>query len=87
MKEKPPPLIVIIHEVEHIKQGKEEGLIKFLFKYLLCFPLWYNKYRWNWEMEAYKVQYKNTFIRNPEQAYKRISAILRGKTYGWLRNG
>jgi hypothetical protein len=73
-----PTKRIIAHEQIHMAQQKEVGLLKFLFLYLFCAPLWRNPWRWKWEMEAYTLGSRYT---------KRQAAnILQSKAYGWLRH-
>lgn len=67
----------LAHELIHIKQQAEVGKWKFAFLYLFCLPFKYNKYRWNWEMEAYIHGSKITLAQTKE--------ILKSTTYGWLQ--
>lgn len=75
-KNKIPSQSIIDHEVIHIKQQKEVGIVKYLFLYLFCFPFVYNPCRYKWEFEAYKNGSKL-----PESLIKRK---LSSYQYGWL---
>lgn len=69
---------VINHEEIHLRQQKEIGKWKFLFKYLFCWPLFWNQFRYDMEWEAYV---KGSVIGRDE-----INKLLSGKVYGWLQN-
>ncbi len=65
----------IKHEMVHIKQQQENGLLKFLFLYCFCLLILWNPWRYKWEYEAYK-----------KEGYsdKRIKDVLGKWCYGWL---
>ena len=71
-----PNVTVLKHEEIHMRQQKEVGLIKYLFLYLFCLPLFYNPWRYKWEREAYK---KGTGFDDAA-----IKKILGSSEYGWL---
>ncbi len=54
LQEKEVQEYLILHENVHLKQQKETGLLKFLFLYIFVFPLFWNPYRYKWELEAYQ---------------------------------
>lgn len=66
---------IILHEKIHLQQQIKVGLLKFLFLYIFLFPILYNPFRYNWEMEAYL---KSGISK--EQAEK----ILKKWNYGFL---
>jgi hypothetical protein len=43
----------LAHEMIHVRQQEEVGIVKFLFLYMLCLPLFWNPWRTKWELEAY----------------------------------
>ena len=74
---------IVLHEEIHLEQqyhwfkrGWVFGLLAWYFCYVFVFPLWFNRFRWNWEWDAYKR------AQNYDDAT--IIRILRTKTYGWL---
>lgn len=73
-----PSQEVIAHEMFHVKQQQEVGIIKYLFLYLFCFPFLWNPWRYKWEYEAYKLGSKW-----PESMIKKE---LSSSDYGWLKN-
>jgi hypothetical protein len=44
---------IIKHEKIHLKQQEDTGLLLYLLLYCLCFPLFYNPWRYKWEIDAY----------------------------------
>ncbi len=68
---------ILRHEKIHLKQQQENGLLRFLFLYIFCLPFLWNKWRWQWEYNAY-VQSGTP----PEYAEN----VLHSWKYGWLRN-
>lgn len=68
----------VLHEMVHVRQQRRIGKVWFILRYLLCFPLFKNKFRAEMEMEAY---IKGSKI-PPEEAEKRVYGT---STYGWLR--
>lgn len=78
-KNREPSERIVVHESVHQKQADEVGRWKFIFLYLFAFPLFWNKYRFRWELEAYTVGSGITEIH--------AVRILRSAAYGWLRNG
>jgi len=67
----------VVHEQTHREQQREVGVYKFIFLYMFCFPLFWNKWRFNWEMEAHL----NSGI---DEIEARLA--IRSKKYGWLLN-
>jgi len=67
----------IKHEAIHLRQQAEVGYVKYLFKYLFCFPFFRNDFRYKMEMEAYKEG--NNFYES------HIHSILSSSAYGWLQ--
>ena len=65
------------HEEIHLKQQKEVGLVKYLCLYILVLPLFWNKYRFNWEYEAYI---------NSGTSISETRKYLKKWNYGWLKN-
>jgi hypothetical protein len=69
---------VMAHEKIHLEQRKKVGSLKFYFLYLFAFPLFKNKYRANWEIEAY--------IHGSKYTLKQAKQMVYGTTtYGWLK--
>lgn len=68
---------IIKHEEIHLKQQKEVGLVRFLFLYIFCLPLFYNPWRFKWEYEAY-IQ--------SGTSKKVAKRYLKLWNYGWLIN-
>jgi len=68
---------IIRHETVHVIQMEEIGTLNFYLLYLLCFPFFFNKWRWQFEFEAHKIgqKYDDQTIKN----------ILGSYRYGWLR--
>jgi hypothetical protein len=50
--------LIIEHELVHVRQMKEVGVVRYLFLYLLILPFGWNPWRLRWEAEAYAVQVK-----------------------------
>jgi hypothetical protein len=71
---------IILHERTHIAQQQANGVLKFMFLYFLCLPLFWNPWRYKWEYEAYKNEGINDF---DEDSVRRL---LRSWRYGWLIN-
>lgn len=65
----------IKHEMVHIKQQQDNGLLKFLFLYCFCLIILYNPWRYKWEHEAYKTQ---------GYSEQEIKAKMKKWYYGWL---
>ena len=72
---------IIKHELVHIKQQQKVGLLKYIILYFFLLPILWNKYRWEWEMDAYRVNRSAIFKESD------IVKLLRSWTYGCLRNG
>jgi len=68
---------ILKHEEIHLKQQRETGILKYLFLYIFILPLFWNKYRFNWEYEAYIQSGTST---------KNTLKYLRKWNYGWLNN-
>ncbi len=68
---------ILKHEEIHLAQQKKIGKWKFLFLYIFVLPLFWNKYRFEWEYEAY-VQ-SGTSVLNTLKYLKKWN-------YGWLKN-
>ena len=68
---------IIEHEMIHLQQQKDVGILKFLFLYIFCLPFFFNKWRWEWEYEAYTKS-------GTSEAYTKH--VLQSWKYGWLRN-
>jgi hypothetical protein len=47
--------VLLAHETIHTLQYRREGLLKFLFLYVLVLPFGWNPWRARWEAEAYAV--------------------------------
>lgn len=75
-KNKKPSRSVIDHELIHMRQQNQVGLVRFILLYLFCCPFLYNPFRWKWEYEAYT---KGSRITDSQTIKK-----LRSKEYGWL---
>ena len=73
------PKSLLRHESVHARQMREVGVLKYLFLYLICLPVFFNKWRWKWEWEAYR-EGSGLSAKNTRQ-------LLRSSMYGWLRNG
>lgn len=71
-----PSTLVLRHEEIHSRQQKEIGILRFLFFYLFVLPLFWNPWRYKWELEAYT---KGTGL-----SEKEAIEMIRGRTYGWL---
>ncbi|MBS3162500.1 hypothetical protein J4467_01120 [Candidatus Woesearchaeota archaeon] len=68
---------IIKHEEIHLKQQKKVGVLKYLFLYVFVFPLFWNKYRFDWEYEAYI---------NSGTSKQKALEYLKKWNYGWLNN-
>jgi hypothetical protein len=68
---------LIKHEEVHLKQQQEKGVLLYLFLYIFCFPLFWNPYRYKWEMQAYEEDGTSS---NKAKEY------LSSGVYGWLLN-
>ena len=66
---------IILHEKIHLKQQKEIGLFKYLFLYIFVLPLFWNPWRYQWEMEAYT---------KSGHSDKKAKEFLSMWNYGWL---
>lgn len=75
-KGRPPSNDTIAHEMIHKRQMDKVGEWKFYFLYLLCFPFFYNPWRYKWEYEAYSEA--NGMTKDD------IDKMLATSTYGWL---
>lgn len=75
-KGKVPSQMIIDHELIHIQQQKDVGLVKYLFLYLFCLPLFYNPWRYKWEYEAY--------IKGSKYPESFVKKLLSSVSYGWL---
>lgn len=67
---------ILEHEKIHLKQQASIGLLKYLFLYSFCFPLFYNPWRYRWEYEAYT---------QSGTSKKKTQEYLSSSVYGWLR--
>lgn len=65
--------VVLAHEAIHVLQYQREGLLKFLFLYLLAFPILHNPWRARWEAEAFAVNIRRGASR--EFCAKQISGF------------
>ena len=68
---------IIKHENVHLEQQKEVGLLKYLFLYLFVFPVFWNPWRYQWEMQAY-MKSGHSELKAKEYCKK--------WNYGWLNN-
>lgn len=69
---------LMAHESIHINQQAKVGLLKFMFLYFFCLPLFRNPWRYKWEYEAYK--------NGSKWQDADIQSELRSWNYGWLQN-
>jgi hypothetical protein len=69
--------LVIKHEEIHLKQQEEKGIFCYLFLYIFCLPLFWNPWRYKWEMEAYT---------KSGTSKKQAKEYLSSSVYGWLLN-
>jgi len=72
-----PASAIYDHEIIHVNQQEEVGLVKYIFLYLFCLPLFYNPWRWKWEYEAY--------LYGSKWKHEDIVKKLNSELYGWLR--
>jgi hypothetical protein len=68
---------ILKHEEIHLVQQKKTGKWKYLLLYLFVLPLFWNKYRLEWEYEAY---IKSGTSEEETKKY------LKKWNYGWLMN-
>lgn len=73
-----PASSIYDHEIIHVNQQEEVGLLKYIFLYLFCLPLFWNPFRFKWEYEAY--------LHGSKWKHEDIIKTLRSETYGWLRH-
>ena len=73
-----PGASTLRHELIHEQQQEDIGKWKFLFLYLFCCPLFYNPWRYKWEMTA--------FIKGSYYSKSVAKSKLKSLTYGWLLN-
>lgn len=66
---------IIKHEEVHLKQQKEVGVFKYFFLYLFILPIFWNPWRYNWEIEAYTATGHSLAV---------AKKYLRKWNYGWL---
>ena len=74
----------ILHELAHLRQQCKWyqkawwfGLVAWYFCYLCILPVFFNKFRWNWEWEAFRTG------QNYDEHY--VEELLGRKWYGWLK--
>jgi len=74
---RPPSSKILEHELIHIKQQQEVGLVKYLFLYLFALPFGWNPWRYKWEFEAY--------TEGSGMTEEHARSILHSSSYGWLK--
>ena len=74
------------HELTHLEQQEKVGNWKFLFLYLLSFPVLYNVNRRDWEFEAFRVELEYLFANKEGVIIDRqyYVELLSGKAYGYM---
>lgn len=76
--------VTLKHELVHVKQFKQDGLLKMSFKYLfLPFPFKYAKYRYYYEREAYLESIKAILELDLEPNIEWYVDVLTGPEYVW----
>lgn len=78
IKGQPPTHLQVAHEEIHSRQQKEVGPLRFALKYLLCLPLFYNRFRFDCEMEAY--------MGGEKMSRDEALMYVKSNTYGWLQH-
>lgn len=66
---------ILLHEKIHLEQQKEVGFWKYLFLYIFVLPLFWNPWRYKWEIEAYV---------KSGHSHEKAREFLRKWNYGWL---
>ncbi len=65
------------HEKIHLEQQKKVGVLKYHLLYVFVLPLFWNPWRFEWELEAYV---------NAGMDEETALSYVRSWTYGWLLN-
>lgn len=66
---------VLTHELVHMHQQQQVGLVVYIALYLFALPILWNPFRKKWETEAYRIQGLND---------GEIKKQLRSSLYGWI---